>query len=94
MPSFWQRVSSELHTIFGLLDDMGDISSALVITIATIKVAVAFVQRRARRASASRPLSHPRRQRRRSPRVANRPTAVAAQQCASSAHPPGRHKAA
>jgi hypothetical protein len=86
MPSFWQRVSTDLHTIFGLLDDMGDISSALVITLATIRVAVAFVRPRTRRASARRTLSYPRRRLRR--------RSLPMQRYESNAHPPGRRKAA
>jgi hypothetical protein len=86
MSSFWQRVSIELHTIFGLLDDMGDISSALVITLATLKVAVSFLRKRTRRASVTCTLSHPRRRRRRHrrpPCVNHHLTTAPSQRCGS-----------
>ena len=97
MPSFWQRVSIELHTIFGLLDDMGDISSALVITVATLKVAVAFFRTRTRRAHVTCTLSHPRRRRRRHRRphcVNQHRGAFSAQRYETKAHAPDRHKTA
>jgi hypothetical protein len=65
MLPFWNRFSSELHMLFGLLDDVGDISSALVIILATLKVAAGFVHKRTRRATVPCTLSHPRRRRRR-----------------------------
>jgi hypothetical protein len=96
MPSFWHLISTELHIIFGLLDDVGDISSALVITIATLKVAVAFARQRARRARAPCALNHPqqrRRRRRRSPCVVHHATTLPAQR-QPNAHTPNRRPAA
>jgi hypothetical protein len=86
MLPLWDRLSSELHLLIGLLDDIGDISSALVITLATLKVAVAFLRKRTRRASAACTLSHPRRRRRRhrrAPCVNRHPTTASFQRCES-----------
>jgi hypothetical protein len=97
MLPFWNRLSSELHMIFGLLDDVGDISSALVITLATLKVAVTFFRTRTRRASVTCTLSHPRRRRRRHRRPAcvnQHPPPCSAQRYETKAHAPERHKAA
>lgn len=68
MRQFWQLVGAEVHTLVGLLDDVGDISSALVITLATLRVAVAFVKQRTRRSTATCTQRHPRRHRRRQQR--------------------------
>ena len=97
MLPFWNRFSSELHMLFGLLDDVGDISSALVITLATLKVAVGFVHKRTRRVTVPCTLSHPRRRRRRHRRpacVTQHPMAFSAQRYETKAHAPDRHKAA
>jgi hypothetical protein len=56
--------------LFGLLDDVGDISSALVIILATLKVAVGFARTRTRRVNVTCTLSRPRRRRRRHRRPA------------------------
>ena len=96
MPSLWHLISSQLHTIFGLLDDVGDISSALVIAIATLKVAVACLRQRTRRASAPCAFSHPQRRRhlrRRSPCVAHRSTTIPARRHPT-AHTPNRRPTA
>jgi hypothetical protein len=93
----WNRLSSELHMLVGLLDDIGDISSALVITLATLKVTIAFLRKRTRRASVTCTLSHPRRRRRRLRRsscVTQHPMAFSAQRYEAKAHAPDRHKAA
>jgi hypothetical protein len=97
MLPFWHRVGSELQILIGLLDDIGDISSALVITLATLKVAAAFFRKRTRRANATCTLSHPRRRRRRHrrlPCVVQHPTAVSAQRCEPDSPASGRRTAA
>jgi hypothetical protein len=97
MLPFWNRLSSELHMIFGLLDDVGDISSALVISLATLKVAVAYLHKRTRRANVTCTLSHPRRRRRRHRRLAcvtQHSMAFSAQRYETKVHAPNRCKAA
>jgi hypothetical protein len=95
MPSFWHLISNQLHTIFGLLDDVGDISSALVITIATLKVALACLRQRTRRPSAPCTLNHPRRRhrRRRSPCIVRRAATIPARRHPT-AHTPNRRPTA
>jgi hypothetical protein len=86
----WNHLSSELHMLVGLLDDIGDISSALVITLATLKVTIAFLRKRTRRATVTCTFNRPRRRRRRhrrAPCVNHHPTTVPSQRCES--HTPG-----
>jgi hypothetical protein len=97
MLPFWNRLSSELHMIFGLLDDVGDISSALVITLATLKIAVGYLRKRTRRVNLTCTLSHPRRRRRRYRRSAcvfQHSTARAAQPFPTKAQAPDHRKTA
>ncbi len=65
MPQLWQFLSAHLHTFVGLLDDAGDISSALVITMGAVKVALACIRRLRRRHITSCSVQVPRRRRRR-----------------------------
>jgi hypothetical protein len=65
MSHLWQLISIHLHTFVGLLDDVGDISSALVITLGTVKAAVACLRRRTQRRVTACSLRAPCRRRRR-----------------------------